>query len=71
MTRIISISDEAYNELSKLKNGFSFSQIIITLANMKKKESIMSFAGLLTKEEADKMLEEIKKDREKISRRMS
>ena len=37
MTRIISISDDAYEELSKLKKELSFSQIIITLTKMKKR----------------------------------
>jgi predicted CopG family antitoxin len=71
MTKIISISDEAYNELAKLKNGLSFSQIILALTNMKKKESIMDYAGLLTKEEGEKMSEYIKKTRQGDSRRIS
>jgi len=70
MTKIISISDEAYEELHRLKNGFSFSGIIIELIKMKKKGSIMEFAGALTKEEGDEILKEIKKERGKISRRM-
>ena len=37
---------------------------------MKKKEPLMSFAGLLTKEEGDKVLEEIKKIRKKASSMM-
>lgn len=70
MTKIISISDEAYSELSRLKNGLSFSKIIITLTKMKKKDSIMDFAGILTKEEANELSKEIKKGRKEISRRM-
>ena len=71
MTKIISISDEAYDELSRLKNKVSFTQAIITLTKMKKNESIMKFAGMLTKEEGDKILKEIKKGRKEISRRLS
>ncbi len=70
MTRIISISDEAYDELKKLKNGLSFTQAILTLTKMKKKENIMKFAGMLTKEEGDKILKEIRKGRKEISRRL-
>ena len=70
MTKIISISDKAYNELSSLKNGFSFSQVILLLTRMKKKESIMNFAGLLNEDEGEKIKKEIRKDRENISRRM-
>ena len=39
MTKIISISDEAYEELSRLKNQMSFTQIILALSKMSKKES--------------------------------
>lgn len=70
MTKIISISDEAYEELSKLKNQLSFTQIIIVLTKMKKKESIMEFTGMLTKEEGNKILREIEKGRKEISRRL-
>ena len=68
MTKVISISDEAYEELKKLKNGMSFTEIII---REKKKESIMNFAGMLTNEEAKKMLNEIKELRKMKSRRMT
>ena len=40
MTKIISLSDEAYMELKRLKNGYSFSKIVIILAKMKKKEKL-------------------------------
>jgi len=55
MTKVISISDESYNELSRLKRNMSFSEIIIELVKEKKKDSLMSFAGTLTNEEAEKM----------------
>jgi len=71
MTKVISISDEAYEELKKLKNGMSFTEIIISITREKKKESIMNFAGMLTNEEAKKMLNEIKELRKMKSRRMT
>ena len=70
MTKIISISDEAYSELSRLKNGLSFSKTIITLTKMKKKDSIMDFAGSWDKEEAGRILKELKEERKIKSRRM-
>ncbi len=70
MTKVISISDEAYEELKRLKNGISFTKVIIELTNTKKKGSIIKYAGVLTKEEGNAILDEIRKERKKISRRM-
>lgn len=69
MTKIISISDEAYGELKKLKNGKSFTEIIIELSKTKKRD-IMDFVGILTKEEGEVILKEIKNKRKEGSRRM-
>ena len=63
MTKIISLSDEAYMELKRLKNGYSFSKIVIILAKMKKKESIMEFAGKLESKEGRRMAKEIMEER--------
>lgn len=68
MTRVISISDEAYDELKKMKNGYSFSKVIMTLTRMKKK-SIMEFAGILGNRDAESMLKDIKETRKMKSRR--
>lgn len=59
MTKIISISDEAYDELSRLKNGASFTEVIIKLTKEKKKDSIMKFAGAIDDEEGDRILKKI------------
>ena len=69
MTKIISISDEAYNELSKLKNGMSFTKIIISLTTEKKKDSIMEFAGAWKDMDTEKIKKEIYKERKIGSRR--
>lgn len=69
MTKIISISDEAYEELSRMKNGSSFTKVILELSNEKKKKSIMDFAGMLSEEEGNKMLKKIKEERKIGSRR--
>lgn len=69
MTKVISISDEAYANLKKIKNERSFSEIIIELTFEKNKDSLMKFAGILSKEEADKIKKEIYKERKIPSRR--
>lgn len=69
MTKIISISDKAYEELKKLKNGMSFTEIILDITKEKKKSSIMEFAGILTEEEGNNMIKKIKEERKIGSRR--
>ena len=63
MTKIISISDDAYDELKKLKRDMSFSKIILDLSKIKRKNSIMNFAGIIDKEEGERMLKMIKEER--------
>jgi predicted CopG family antitoxin len=70
MTKVISLSDNAYMELKKIKNGMSFSEIVIILAKMKRKDSIMDFAGALDKKEGEKMKKEIMNERKMDSWRM-
>jgi predicted CopG family antitoxin len=69
MTRIISISDNAYDELKRLKNGMSFTEIILELSKMKKKESIMRFAGALKNKEWESIKKELIEERKLKSRR--
>ena len=69
MTKVISISDEAYEGLKRLKNGFSFSKIIITLTKMKI-ANIVDFAGAWDKTEAERILKELEEERKIKSRRM-
>jgi predicted CopG family antitoxin len=69
MTKIISISDTAYEELKKIKNGNSFTEVILKLTNEKKKCSIMEFAGILSEKEGDEMLKKIYEERKIGSRR--
>lgn len=69
MTKVISLSDEAYEGLKKIKNGLSFSEIVIELTFEKAKDNIMKFAGALSKEEADKIKKNIYEERKISSRR--
>ncbi len=69
MTKIVSLSDEAYEKLKKMKNERSFSEIIIELTFEKTKDNLMKFAGTLSKEEADKIKKDIYGERKISSRR--
>ena len=42
MTKIISLSDEAYNQLKRIKNGGSFSETIMRITGKKDKNKILS-----------------------------
>lgn len=68
MTKVISISDEAYRELAKRKAGRSFTEVIIELTAQKKRP-LSDFAGLLTEEEGEKALKTIRELRKMPSRR--
>ncbi len=70
MTKVISISDEAYEELKKIKNDMSFSKIIVSITREKKKTNLLKFAGILSDDKAKAIKEEIIRERKKISRRL-
>ncbi len=69
MTKVISISDEAYEELEKLKANKSFSEIVIELSKKVKGDNIMKYAGILTEEEGERIKKQIYEDRKIKSRR--
>ncbi len=69
MTKVISISDEAYERLKRLKNEMSFSEIIVELTMEKNKDNLMKFAGALTDGEAEKIKKSIYEGRKISSRR--
>ena len=69
MTKVISISDEAYEALRKVKLNRSFSEIIMHIMKEKNKDNLMNFVGSLSKSEADKIKKEIYSDRRLPSRR--
>ncbi len=71
MTKVISLSDDAYGKLKELKNeGESFSEVVNRLA-AEKKPSIMDVAGKWVggKEETDMILKQIYADRKKFKLR--
>ena len=69
MTKVISISDEAYGRLKKLKDEMSFSEVIVELTIEKSENNLMKFAGTLTNEEAEKIKKEIYEERKIPSKR--
>jgi len=69
MTKVISVSDEAYGQLKKIKNERSFSEVIIELTFERSKDNLMKFAGALTNDEANKIKKEIYEERKTPSRR--
>lgn len=71
MTKVISLSDDAYEELSKLKQKRSFSEIVIELVAEKKKDRLFSLAGSWTKEDGEKIKKMIYEERKMPSRRFN
>ncbi len=72
MTRVISISDEAYNALSDLKeNNDSFSKVVLRISKIAQKVSLLEFAGKWQgdKQEADRIFNIISKERGKAKLR--
>lgn len=71
MVKVISLSNEAYEKLKSLKNGRSFSEVVVDLTENKNKKNIMEFAGAFTdnKEEWDKIKKKIYSDRKKFKLR--
>ena len=59
MTKVISISDDAYEELKKLKANKSFSKIIIEITKEKSKDSLLELAGSLSNEDAERIKKRI------------
>lgn len=67
-TKTISITEEAYGRLSNRKRtGESFSEVINRLTN---RRSLTEFAGILSKESARELEQNISKNRLASSKRM-
>jgi len=72
LVRVISISDEVYFELSRIKNGKSFSQLLKALIeqceNKGDPKKILEFLNThepISEEDAQKMITELKKGRKR------
>ncbi|MGI0141497.1 MAG: antitoxin VapB family protein [Candidatus Micrarchaeales archaeon] len=66
MAKQISISDEVYETLLKMKEGRSFSEVIKSMTK-KKNKSLMQYAGMLKhrKKELKELEKQISEEREK------
>ena len=62
-TRTITIKDEAYERLKELKDGRSFSDVIIDITEDRKVDLMDSF-GSLSEKEAEEAKEKVEKFRE-------
>jgi predicted CopG family antitoxin len=66
MTKVISLSNEAYQTLKDSKKpGESFSDVVLRIAKKKKKKSLLEFSGKWVGDDADEVLAQIMKDRER------
>jgi len=72
MVKVISLSNEAYAKLSAIKNGKSFSEVVVELVDCKKKnkKDFMKFAGIYKNDdEWYKNMKEIIRNRKNIKMR--
>ena len=70
MTKVISLSEKAYETLKSMKKpGESFSDVVIRVASKEKKRSILEFAGTWKGDDADEVVAQIMKDRERVKSR--
>jgi predicted CopG family antitoxin len=70
MTKVISLSNEAYQTLKDSKKpGESFSDVVLRIAERKKKKSLLEFSGAWVGDDIDEVFAQIKKDREQAASR--
>lgn len=70
MTKVISLSNEAYETLKASKKpGESFSDVVLRIAKPKKKRSLLEFSGTWVGDDIDEVFAEIKKRREETASR--
>jgi predicted CopG family antitoxin len=73
MTKIVSLSDKAYEALKKLKrDGESFSDVVRRLTSEEEANSLLPFAGKWAGDDSEKIFERIEEDRRKsVSREVN
>lgn len=70
LTKVISLSEEAYKALKKRKGkGESFSDIVVRITSEERFESILEFAGTWAGEDANEGAEQIMRERERATGR--
>lgn len=70
MTKIVSLSEKAYEALKKLKrDGESFSDVVRRLTSEEECKSLLPFAGKWAGDDSEKVFESIAEDRRKTASR--
>ena len=70
MTKVISLSNEAYETLKESKKpGESFSDVVLRITKKKKKKSLLEFSGKWVGDDIDEVFAQVKKDREQATSR--
>jgi len=70
MTKVISLSNKAYQTLKDLKGpAESFSDVVLRVVGEKKKKSLLEFSGKWAGDDIDEVFAQIKKDREQSTSR--
>jgi predicted CopG family antitoxin len=65
MTKVVSLSNEAYLTLKNLKKpGESFSDVVLRVTSERKRKSLLEFAGTWEGNDIDEVFDRIKKERE-------
>jgi len=70
MTKVISLSEKAYETLKGMKkSGESFSDVVLRVASKERKMSILEFAGTWKGDDIDEVFSIVLKDREQSKSR--
>ena len=70
MTKVISLSEKAYTTLKSMKkNGESFSDVVLRVAEKKRKRSLLEFAGTWKGDDIHEVFAIVLKDREQAKSR--
>nr|MDO8098544.1 antitoxin VapB family protein [Candidatus Njordarchaeota archaeon] len=73
MTKIVSLSEKAYESLKKLKrDGESFSDVVTRLTSGEEPKSLLPFAGKWVGDDLEKVFHRVMEDRKKsVSREVT
>ena len=70
VTKVISLSEDAYKALKRRKGkGESFSDVVIKVTEQKESKSILEFAGTWVGNDVDKIAQQIRREREVVRSR--
>jgi len=70
MTKVISLSEKAYEVLKKMKReGESFSDVVLRLSKKGSKRPLSAYAGRWSGDDAEAVYEKVKQEREKAAAR--